>query len=362
MTGELQIEAKLLPSRLRRGLVFHQSSLEGERLLPVVRCTVATLSGFGESPPLPTFTGESAEATVAHVRRVAPELSAKAPAEALDELHASPQLLSPQSRAALDIALHDLIAKQRGEPLHALLGTSADRQIRVSRAIGFHTLEQTVALAREYTELGVTALKLKIGRDLRTDADIIYAVRTEVGQATELSVDANESLAARDALRLVEATRTADLAYFEQPVQRHDLEGLRAVRAAGIRVLADESVFTAADAYRLAKAEAADILAIKLIKCGGLRPALEIVGVAREFNLPVVVIDPLGSAVSLNAGLHLAATLGDSDYAHGLSAGLDVTTSYAPHQALRRGLLDVPSGAGLGVEVVWPLTEGGASA
>lgn len=359
-----RVEARLLPSRLAHGLRLHNLELGGERLLPVVRLCADGVHGFGEAPPLLTFTGETAEATVAGVRRAARLLEGRTPDEALACLHAPGSGLGPSTRAALDIALHDLLARRRGLPLHRILAASAGRAsrpspVRVSRAIGFHSLERTVALARGYRRAGVTALKLKIGRAPSLDVGVVEAVRRAVGADVELAVDANGAYDADTALCVWRRLRGLSLVYLEQPVARHDLAGLRRLRAAGAVVLVDESVFDLADLARVAAAGAADGIVVKLIKCGGLRPALGLARASAERGLQVVVVDPLGSAVSLNAGLHLAAALPPTPFAHGLSAGLEVSAPYAPHLPVVGGRLAPPTAPGLGVEVVWP--EGGVA-
>lgn len=346
------LEAQALTSRLKYGLALHHLRLEGERTLPVVKCSTSSHHGFGEAPPLPSFIRETTEETVENVRRLTPTFVGKSAAEALELLHTPPICPSPQTRAALDIAFHDLMAKERGQPLHTLLGHQVRQRVRVSRAIGLHPLKRTTEIAQEYLRMGVTALKLKVGRDVAAAATI-RAMREMVGPDIELAIDANEGLTSREALELLEATRASDLAYFEQPVPRDDYKGLCEVREGGVPVFVDESLFTLEDAERLLDAGAADGFALKGIKCGGLRPALEIARFAEQHNLPVVIIDPLGSAVSLNAGLHLAAVLKRSPYAHGLSAGLEVTTPYAPHLPVQAGYVQVPSYPGLGADVVW---------
>ena len=354
MTSILRhIEARTLPSQLKHGLSLHHTRLEGTRLLPVVRCSTGEVHGFGEAPPLPTFTHETAEDTVHNISQLTSTLLGRPLEEAQRLLHSTDISTSPQTRAAIDIALCDLTARLQEKPVHQLLGTAVAARIRISRAIGLHSPQRTVELAREYVDAGVTALKLKVGRDTQTDAEVIKAVRDAFGLDLELAIDANEGFTRDGACALVNAVRDCHLAYFEQPVPRDDLAGLRAVRETGIKVLADESLFTAEDAVRLLAEEAADLFAIKLIKCGGLTPALEILRVAEEQSIPVIVIDPLGSAISLNAGLHLAAIIQDHPYAHGLSAALDVTASHAPHLPIHHGFVQLPSVPGLGTDVVW---------
>ncbi|MEX2534487.1 MAG: enolase C-terminal domain-like protein [Trueperaceae bacterium] len=349
-------EARLLPSRLTHGLRLKNMEISGDRGLPVVRLVAGEAAGYGESPPLPSFTGQGGEEILLELRECLPLLLGLQSEEALEWLH-SPGFgsWSAPTRCAVDLALHDLMARGAGVPLHVLLGGEAAPGVRITRAIGFHELDKTVELAEGYRAQGVKALKLKVGREPLLDAEVIKAVRRVVGADVEISMDANESLDVDSALQLVEASRDAGIAYFEQPVARDDHAGLRKVREAGVRVLVDESMFTVDDARRLAEAKAADLFAIKLIKCGGLAPALEIARFANEHEFPLIVIDPLGSAVSLNAGLHLAAILPDRGYAHGLSAGLDVDAPHAPHLPLEHGFLNLPTSAGSGARVTWPI-------
>ena len=148
-----------------------------------------------------------------------------------------------------------------------------------------------------------------------------------------------------DAISLARALRAEGLAYFEQPVRRDDLDGMRAVRHdGGIRTLADESAFNADDVRRLIAADAVDLIAVKLVKAGGLRPGLEAATTALEAGIGCVVIDPLGSAISLTAGADLAAVLPDPGVAHGLSGGLEVDAPHAPHGAVMNGAIAVPCG------------------
>lgn len=352
-------DVRLLPSRLLRGLSLTHFHLTGQRELPVVRVRAGGYSGYGESPPLPTFTGLDAAATAAGLRLAGQRIIGSTPDEALAALHAEPVLPGPV-RCALDIALHDLLARTRGVPIDRLLGPRRQQAVRITRAIGFHPLDELARVVDDYVSRGVTAFKVKVGRDLQTDLAAIEAVRRRAGDGCEIAIDANESLSREDALALARAARTFDVAYFEQPVARDDLEGLRAVRATGLPVMADESVFDAGDVARLHDADAVDLIAIKLIKCGGLVPATEIVRAGAKRGLAVTVIDPLGSAISLHAGLAVAVTIEPHSYAHGLSAGFDVDAPFAPHVEVQGGRLGPLDAPGLGIDVAWPEDEGTA--
>lgn len=319
-------------------------------MVAVVRCRANGTDGFGEAPPLVTFTGETAADIVRTVRRdVAPVLLGKTVAEATRVL---PKLATGTgARCAVDIALHDLSGRLEGRSVATILGGCAMASVAVSKAIGLVSAERAVELARAYVESGVGAVKLKVGRAGDEDARVVFAVREGVGPAVELSMDANGGLSASGAVALAKTCAKAKVAYFEQPVPRDDLDGLRRVRETGLAVLADESARDEADVDRLTRAAAVDAIGIKLVKCGGLRPAVRMAARAAAAGVACVVIDPLGSALSVAAGLHLAATLPEQPFAHGLAGALDVEAFHAEPLTPRRGRLDLPSGPGLGVLV-----------
>lgn len=347
------VDVRVLPSKLSQGLTLKNMQITGCRDLPVVQVAAGALRGYGESPPLPTFTGLDAQATADGLRQACERIIGREASAALEALHSEPRLPGPV-RCALDIALHDLIAHSIRVPVDRLLGTRQQQSVPISRALGFHPPSDLAELVKQYRSLGVNAFKVKVGRDLRTDLQAIEVVRRSTGPECEISIDANESLSREDAVALARAAKGLGVAYFEQPVVRTDLDGLRAVREAGMPVMADESVFSASDVARLSEAGAVDLIAIKLIKCGGLAPAIEIVRAGHAYGLPVTVIDPLGSAISLHAGLAVALTIEPHQYAHGLSAGFDVDSPFAPHEQLEGGRLSPRDASGLGIDVTWP--------
>lgn len=351
------IDVLLLETRLQVGLAIHGHTIKQARSIPVVRIQTEKAEGYGEAPPLPTFTGFDAHETLATLRYVVPSLLGKTPPDALYQLHHQP-IDDSQARAAIDIALHDLIAKQHENPLYKLLGHSSPKEVRLSRAIGLYSPARAVELATEYRHKGLTALKLKVGRGVTADATVVHNVREAVGSDVEISIDANGAFSADAAWQLWKQTRGTQLAYFEQPVARHDIEGLQTLRKQGVYVLADESASTANDVRRLAQHSAVDGVVIKLIKCGGLRPATEMIDEALSQGLDITVVNPLGSAISLHADLHLASQLPPSPFAHGLSAGYEVNSPYAPHTVSHNGHLHAPNTPGLGVSVTWVQSVG----
>lgn len=173
---------------------------------------------------------------------------------------------------------------------------------------------------------GATTAKVKVadpGSTLAEDADRLAAVRDAMGPAARLRIDANAAWSLEEALEALPVLDRAagGLEYAEQPCAA--LEDLAAVRRAlDIPIAADESVRRAEDPLRVARAEAADLLVMKVQPLGGVQRCLDLV---EQAGLPVVVSSALESSVGLGAGLALAAALPELPHACGLGTATLLT-------------------------------------
>ena len=156
---------------------------------------------------------------------------------------------------------------------------------------------------------GYDTLKVKVGIDPTLDVARLSAIREAVGKDCRIRIDANQAWSPKQAIKLLNQMQDKglDIELVEQPVKAHDFEGLAYVtKYSNVPVLADESVFSPEDAFKILQMKAADLINIKLMKCGGIYNALKIISMAEIVGVECMIGCMLEAKVSVNAAVHLA--------------------------------------------------------
>jgi L-alanine-DL-glutamate epimerase-like enolase superfamily enzyme len=308
-------------------------------------------TGVGCGTADPAMTGETTRDTVQALEDVVrPLLEGEDPLRPAHHLHRLREPLAgrPAARAAVDLALHDLLGRAAGLPLWRILGGFRET-IPTSITIGILPADETVERAEELVGRGFRCLKIKGGDDPEVDAERALRVREAVGPDIELRFDANQGYTVEQAVRFVERVRGARLELLEQPTPAGEPALLGRVTAeVPLPVMADESLRSLVDAYRLAHGELADMLNVKLQKVGGLAEALRINAVARAAGLEAMVGCLDEPALGIAAGLAFALAVPNVMYAD-LDGHLDLAEDpTAGAVVLEDGLLRPTDLPGLG--------------
>lgn len=296
------------------------------------------LSGLGEAAPSEHY-GEMPGTVQTYLQHLMPALDTAAPISVLHDKMEETARLNPSAKAAVDMAAYDLLGKQLGVPVYLLLGLDPGRTPRTSFTIGIDTpdvMGQKAADARAYP-----ILKVKVGTP--RDAENLEAIRTTRPDAV-IRVDANEAWSPKEAVRRLEELAVYDLEFVEQPVTGRDLEGLGYVRSAvSLPVIADESCIVPADVPLVAPY--VDGINIKLMKCGGIYPALQMIHLARAHHLAIMMGCMIESSIAITAAAHLSPLI---DYAD-LDGNLLIDDDPYRGVTVVDGKLELPAEPGLGL-------------
>lgn len=321
----------------------------------VVRIDADGVEGWGEATPFPVITGSDQARVMTDLGAFAPRLRGKG-AKAVDPLALlETSRICREARQALDVALHDRAARERGVPLATYLG-GPPRRLPTSVTVPLVEPADLRGRVEAALEQGFRILKVKSKAGAEEEAARIRAVRDLVGSRVELRVDANGGWSRAEAHALLPVLRRADVAFLEQPLARDDLDGHAGlVRERSVPIMLDESVFTVRDAERAFAAGALDMINIKLAKTGGIREAHRIAQFAAEHGIPCMVGCMIQTRMATTADAHFAAAEPAVWY-----VDLDGHTFLTEDPAvggvrIQRGAIEFPDAPGLGAHV--PLEE-----
>ena len=330
----------------RRGLLLHLH-------------TDAGLTGVGEAAPVPGSPAEAWPDVGRLIEAVSPRLpgrrlheAAQVPEPLLGELH--PAALAAV-RCGLDTAVCDVLARADAVPLAVWLHRQASESVPVNATIALADTASAAEAAARARASGFRCVKLKVGMagSVKAECQRVAAVREAAGTGMKLRLDANGAWGVEQAIDAITALEPYGIEFVEQPVACGDVEALGRVRAAvGTPIAADEEVTGVAAAARVLRAGAAQVLVIKPMVVGGLRPARVIIERAQAYGVSCIVTTTLDTGIGTAAALHLAATLSAPVRACGLATGGLLTADLLTTPlTVRGGRMQRPGGDGLGVRL-----------
>jgi muconate cycloisomerase len=328
--------------------------------------------GWGEAAAAPTMTGETIAGMMAAIELMRPKLFGRAAYDFAGAAAAMDAQLYGNSgaKAAIDMALHDLVGRASERPVYALFGAKQRSRMPVLAVIGSEDAAADLREAQARWNAGYRAFKIKVGLG-SPEAD---AVRTMMlcqalkgqaleGQALEgqaqggapclVSADANQGFSVDGALTFVRGIGDCGLDFFEQPVSAHDLDGMSRIAAATkVPIGADEGIHSLDDIARHHERKAARGVSLKAIKLGGLSGLFAASRLCGQLGMQVNISCKTGeTSLASAAAVHLAAV------APALAWGLTVTSSglaedvTAAPLRVDAGHVEVPEWPGLGIDV-----------
>lgn len=268
--------------------------------------------------------------------------------------------------SGIDIALWDIIGKSTNRPIHKLIG-GAHRTEVTAYATGLYfidtnrLIEEAVEEAQEYVEQGFQAVKMKIGLgDPKFDLKRVAAVREAIGPQTRLMVDANHCFTVPQAIRLGRELEKLDVEWFEEPISPEDVDGyVEVTRALDMAVAGGENEFTRWGFRDLVVRKAMDIVQPDVCAAGGISECRKIATLAAAHGVECVP-HAWGSAIGLAATLHFLAALPDQPPSYRPMPPLlefeQCENPFRDHLSREpivqvNGKVQVPTGAGLGIEI-----------
>ncbi len=256
------------------------------------------------------------------------------------------------AKCGIDLAAYDLAAQAADVPIYQLIGGKRADHVPVTAAIGITAPEEAAAMARDSAAQGYKVIKIKIGLDHNADIKRVSAVRHAVGDQIQLRVDGNQDYDRAEALRVLPQMESLGLEWIEQPLPYWDIDGLaQLAQRLDTPIAVDESVYTLHDAHRVIAAGAADVVNIKLPKCGGLYPSRQIAALCQGAGIPCFLGGCLETSPGAAAQSHFYLSTPNVISAAEMEPWCYTDDVVVNPLKMENGAVKAPHGPGLGVNI-----------
>ena len=314
--------------------------------------------GWGETAPKPAFSGENQSSVFYTLKNhLAPSVIDENPLQLNLLVEKMDKIVWGQTfaKTAIDFALHDVAAKLQNIPLYNLLGGKCRAKIPLAWTIGVKDVKEAIKEGEEAIKEGFNALKIKIGSgNPEEDVRRVQQVQEQLGEEVPIRVDANQGYSLEEAKKVISSLDEIGLQLIEQPIKRTDLSGMaHLVKSFHTPIMADESVFTPEDAFKVAVSRAADIVNIKPQKPGGLVRSKQVAAICKAANLSCFASSRMSSNIGSAAVTHFVASTANVGFEGEFIDGVLMAEDYLVEKPLEieEGIVKVPTGVGIGVKV-----------
>ncbi|EOO05310.1 O-succinylbenzoate synthase [Bacillus cereus str. Schrouff] len=267
--------------------------------------------GYGEGVADDHVTGESWESTFHTLKHtLTPALIGKNPMniEKIHDMMDNTIYGVPTAKAAIDIACFDIMGKKLNQPVYQLIGGRYHEEFPVTHVLSIADPEDMAEEAASMIQKGYQSFKMKVGTNVKEDVKRIEAVRERVGNDIAIRIDVNQGWKnSANTLTALRSLGHLNIDWIEQPVIADDIDAMAHIRSkTDLPLMIDEGLKSSREMRQIIKLEAADKVNIKLMKCGGIYPAVKLAHQAEMAGIECQVGSMVESSIASSAGFHVA--------------------------------------------------------
>lgn len=357
------VEPFVVSIPIRHRGVLGIGSLESVENVIVRVTTEDGTVGVGEASPWPCFAENAWSVKAAIDKYLGPAIIGRDPTEIEALLTLMDATLHDYSfaKAAIDMALLDIVGKSLGKPIYAFTGGAVRKKITISYSIANQEIGKDLEEIRWLLDRGIFVFKIKTGvLPYKQEVARIEAIRRMLPDHADMRIDFNQGLRREHAIRTCRALEPFEPTFIEQPVVGSDLATMAEITAAiDTPIMADESVFSLSNAIDVVRMRAADMASVKLMKPGGLTRSRKVAAIFEAAGMSCYAGAMWESGIGIAASLHFMAATPNVHYGsdYYIPDFLLLDDMIVERLPSKDGHIYVPEGPGLGIEVDWAAVD-----